>query len=232
MASKKSAQKFENASQLIQRAVELRYFSEKSPAIPYHWVRGSNPLIVIVGDNAGGKSFVRRIFNALCQKNHIEFMGISMEGRQGVSMAPWLALVYGDESYQSTGQLSVSTVLGGIKTCTSRCEERKPHVIFWDEPDLGLSESWAAGVGVAIRDLTQQVTSSTRAICVVTHSRPLVRELLPVNPHYLHVGSDKAPATLKEWLTRKVRPRKIETLGKLSHQRFTKIRKILKECES
>jgi hypothetical protein len=93
---------------------------------------------------------MRRIVHSFCHKNEVEFMGISMEGRRGISGSPWMCMVYGSEDYESTGCNSVGTVLTGITTCYGR---ESPHVIFWDEPDLGLSDSWAAGVGQKLAEL-------------------------------------------------------------------------------
>jgi hypothetical protein len=219
--------KFTSVRTLLDRAFELDYFPK---VIPYHRADGSGPLVVILGENASGKSFMRRIVQLLCHKNEIEFMGISMEGRAKVSHAPWLAMVYGDESWQSTGCLSVSTVLSGINTCQGR---DTPHVIFWDEPDLGLSDSWAAGVGQKICEFAATPPKHTTAAFVVTHNKALVEQLLPVNPYYVHLGKapNDAPQTLSAWIKSPVKPRDPELLSKESHRRFKAIQAILDQAK-
>jgi hypothetical protein len=175
----------------------------------------------VLGDNAGGKSFFRRIISQMCREAEVEAIGLSMEGRKfGGAMS---AFVYGDESWESTGQCSSRTVLTGINTCRNRT---KPHVIYWDEPDLGLSDSWAAGAGVVIREFAEKPGEHTRAIFVVTHSRALVDQLVAIEPHYLHLGGD-APDTLSDWLTRPVVPRDLATLSDAAHKRFKAIQRIL-----
>jgi hypothetical protein len=207
---------------------ELRFFVPdqgwKDPVIPWVWKRGRNPLVVVVGDNAGGKSFFRRCVQGACSHSDVECIGISMEARgQGGFVR---ACVYGTEEWQATGENSAGTVLTGIKTCRGR---EKPHTIFWDEPDLGLSDSWAAGMGQTIAEFAQDPPEHTRAIFVVSHSKALIWELLPAKPHYLHLGSVEAPPNLTAWLEQPVKPRDLTQLKEASHQRFKRIQRILNE---
>lgn len=219
---------FSSASTLLDRLLALDYFHEVGgeTAIPFLRTDGTSPLIVIVGDNASGKSFCRRIVQVLCKENKIECMPISAEGRRHISHAPWLTFVYGDEDTQATGVNSMNTVLVGIRTSTNREHQ---HVIFWDEPDFGLSPSWAAGVGQKLCGFAQEPPDKLVTACVVTHSRDLVRELLPAKPFYLHLGTDprEAPKTLEEWIEQRPVPRNPEDLPGLSHKRFKAIQRIL-----
>jgi energy-coupling factor transporter ATP-binding protein EcfA2 len=82
MASKK----FSNAQELVDRCLELRYFhpekdGEKA-AIPFRWVLGESNFVVVTGENAGGKSFFRRIASSISRNavNNYEVIPISMEG--------------------------------------------------------------------------------------------------------------------------------------------------------
>lgn len=228
--------KFGSAKGLLDKALALTYFhpdkEDGQTAIPFHRSNGRSKLIVVVGDNASGKSFFRRIIQLLCQKNKVECIALSVEARSGGShmYGPLRAMIYGDESWQSTGVLSSHTVTTGIKTCRGRDRQ---HVIFWDEPDLGLSESWAAGVGQAICQFTRDCPKKTVAAVVVTHSRPLVARLLPAKPVYLHLGCEpsEAPQTLQEWLDRPIVPRDLEDLSDESHKRFKLIQRILNEAK-
>lgn len=215
---------------LLNDLLELAYFDEDPPAIPAHRVDGKGKLIVVVGDNASGKSFFRRIVQLWCQKAKVECMHISAEGRRNVSYAPWLTFVYGDEQHESTGVNSVGTVLAGIKTCQGR---DTPHVIFWDEPDLGLGENWAAGIGQKICEFAKAAPKTTKAALVVTHSRDLVRELLPAQPFYLHLGMapEEAPQTLQEWLDRPITPMDPALLQKRSRERYKAIQGILRRVK-
>jgi len=203
---------------------ELLYFEGDDPAIPYHFVRRRGKLVVIVGENAAGKSFARRLIQLLCRDVNIECIHLSMQGRLG-GMGAVSAFVYGSEDWQATGDNTANTILGAIRTAEARTSD---HTIFWDEPDLGLSDNAAAGAGVTIREFVQNSGRHTRAVFVATHSRYLVRELIPINPHYLHLGTGEgAPATLEDWTNRPVEPMDLEQLRKAGNDRFRRIQKIL-----
>lgn len=221
--------KFDNARTLVDEALSLDYFSDEDPAIPYVWKPGktTNPLVVVTGENAGGKSFFRRCVSAVCQDVKIECIGISMEARRTINYNPWLLFVYGDEQYDATGINSINTVLQGIKTCQSR---DKPHVIVWDEPDVGLSEGNAASVGKAIAEFTQAAPAHTLASIVVTHRKALVQELQENDPHYLYLGG-KGPATVAKWLAAPPVIRPLEEVREDARNRFKAIEKILKRVK-
>ena len=224
--------RFKTARKLLDHVLSLDYFQSEGkepPPIPFHRVHGRDPLVVMVGDNASGKSFARRLVTAVCRKVEVESIHISMERRAGGDVTGGMrGFIYGTEDWKSTGENSVGTVLGGIRTCQGR---EKPHIMFWDEPDIGLSDPWAAGVGVAIRKFVETPPEHTRAVFVVTHSKALVSQLLPVEPHYIYFGDSEAPASLEHWIEQPAIPRDIEELGKLSHPRFKKIQKILDRVE-
>lgn len=213
---------------MLARILNLAYFKDEAAtvAIPHLLVPSKGKLLLVTGDNAGGKSFFRRLVHAVTREQGTECIHISMESRTGGMYGPARAMVYGDESWESTGSLSVSTVLNGISTCKSRTT---PHVMFWDEPDLGLSDSWAAGVGQKIAEFAKAAGDNTRAVILVTHSKALVRELLPAFPWYLHLGAEPeaAPPTVKAWLDAPIVPRNPEELARYSHSRFKKIQAIL-----
>ena len=216
------------ATKLLNQLFELQYFHARGrepAAIAYHRSPGKGPLVLIVGENASGKSLARRLIALLCQKHSVECIGISMQGRRNVAYNIGLSFVYGSEDYQSTGENSVGTVLGAIRTAKART---KDHVVFWDEPDLGLSDAWAASVGAAIRKFAQEPVAHTRAIFVVTHSKALVAQLLEALPHFVYFGDERnPPTTAAKWLTSDIVVRDLETLPKLSHARFKAIQKIL-----
>lgn len=224
--------KFNNTKQLVERTLELDYFEEPSPAIPYVWKpgRADNPLVVVVGENAGGKSFFRRCVSAVCRDNanKIECISISMEGRRQVSYNIGLAFVYGSEDWEATGINSISTVLTGISTCRGRTSA---HVIIWDEPDIGLSEGNAASVGKALADFTKEPPKHTKASIVITHRKALVEQLVSIQPHYLFLGDADAPETLADWLAAPPIVRTLEEVKERAHKRFRAIQKILDEVK-
>jgi hypothetical protein len=223
---------FKTAKKLLDHVLDLDYFQpdgKQPPPITYHRVTGRDPLVVMVGDNASGKSFARRLVCAVARKAEVEAIHISMERRAGGDVTGGMrGFIYGTEDWKSTGENSVGTVLGGIRTCQGR---EKPHVMFWDEPDIGLSDSWSAGMGLAIHKFVSEIPEHTKAVFVVTHSKPLIAQLLDLKPHYVYFGDDDPPKTLQDWFERPVVARDIEQLGKLSHARFLRIQKILDRVE-
>lgn len=218
---------FKNAKELLDVALALEYFKVidgKPPAIPYHRIAGKGRLVVLVGDNASGKSFVRRMVCTIARRNSVEAIHISMESRSGPDYTGGMrSFVYGLEEMHSTGQNSVGTVLGGMRTCKGRTHD---HIMFWDEPDVGLSDSWAAGMGVAIRDFAADLPDHTRGVFLVTHSKAMVSQLFEARPHFVYFGDDP-PMSMSHWFERPIIPRNIEELPKLSRTRFLKLQAII-----
>jgi len=199
------------------RLLECRVFEDGS-LFPMRLKRGRGRMFVVTGGNAAGKSLVRRVAGLICRDDKQEFMGLSMEGRSGSSLmnGPVRAMLYGDESYNATGLLSAGLVLSGISTCRSR-ENR--HTIFWDEPDLGLSDEAAAAVGIKLAEFADDLPDKTEAVFVATHSRHLVKQVLPARPHWIHMGEGEHK-TLAEWADREVEPADLELLEKEARRRM------------
>ena len=128
-----------------------------------------------------------------------------MQGRVGATsdFGMFRTMIYGDEQRDATGANSAMLVETGITTARKR---EKPHIIIWDEPEIGMAEGAAMGLGQAIGDFANKPGKHTVAIVVITHSRPLVRELLAASskrPHFVHMRMgkrDKAYSTPEEWL--------------------------------
>lgn len=216
-----------DARSLVEECLSLEYFHpNKDGVVPIqaHWKPGAGKLLVVLGENASGKSFFRRVVCAVCRDVGIEAIHLSMEGRNSTGFGGLRVMVYGDEEEESTGVNSAYTVTKGIATCRGR--ENK-HVIFWDEPDLGLSDNNAAGLGIVIRDFAADAPTNTIAAIVVTHSKALVQQLLPIGPHYLYLGEENVPQTIEEWLKAPIVPSPIGELKAKSRRRWGLISEIL-----
>jgi hypothetical protein len=218
--------RFKDTSGLLSAVLEtLSYFHlgpKKQPAIlPYHWVKGTSNVAVLLGENASGKSFVRKCASSICHGLEVEFIGISMQMRSEGGFAR--AFVFGDEGWEATGVISIKTVLNGIRTCRGRDTD---HVMCWDEPDLGLSDSAAASVGAAIAEFVRNPGKHTKAILVATHNRQVVEQLAGLDPHYVYLG-DNAPATLQDWLHRPIVPVDLEALSTQMMDRWRAISAII-----
>ncbi len=201
---------------------------ELTALLDVHWIPSKNaPLCLLIGDNATGKSLFRRVASAWCSKGtdkKMEMISLSMQDRSGGSyMGVARAMVYGDEHTNATGVCSGHTVTTGIKTSLGR---ESDHVLFWDEPDVGLSDSYAADVGRRIAEFSEQPGKHTQGIFVVTHRKALIQQLIRVNPHVLIFG-ENAPKTLEEFMTKPVEPADIEKLYERSLALFRKVSKFL-----
>lgn len=198
------------------RLLESRVFEED--LFPAHMKRGRGRMFVVTGGNAAGKSLLRRVAHALCQNQKKRFMGLSMEDRSSSGMMYSIAksMVYGDETYNATGLLSARLVTSGIHNCR---EWDDRHVVFWDEPDLGLSDEMAATVGGILSEFAPDMPDKTDAAFVATHSRHLIHHLLPAKPHWIHMGVD-APKSLKAWADREVIPADFEAIQKDASRRM------------
>ena len=132
---------------LLTEVLKTKFFQGEDPAIPYLLVPTRSRVTLLLGENASGKSFIRRLVHAVCSKYKVECIPLSMEGRSA-SGVPWKSFIYGAEEHHSTGENSVSTVRTAFRTAEKRAD---PHVLFFDEPDIGLSDSWAAELGQQMR---------------------------------------------------------------------------------
>jgi hypothetical protein len=186
-------------------------------------------LAVIVGENANGKSFLRRVMKDSYRRLETELIDISMEGRRRVAYNIGLTFVYGDEDHFSTGDNATKTVTVAFSTSRNR---EKDHAIFWDEPDVGLSEGWAACMGREIAEFLREKPEKLQAVYLVTHSRPLLRELRDLNPLFVYVGNDREFASLDEWLEAPLpKYKSLEDLQKTGLKRFRKIAAMLNEIK-
>jgi predicted ATPase len=214
---------FKTASELLQLAFDLVYFRPEEDLLQYQWAESSKSrFVVVVGENASGKSVLRRILSALAARAKVEAIPVSMEHRQtgGIERS----FIYGSETYDATGKNSAQTVLSGITTCQGR---NKDHIIIWDEPDLGLSEAWSRSMGQTLRGFAESPPTHTLAAVVVTHSKPLLRELVAAKPHFVHLG-DQEFGSLEEWLEYEAPIRPLEELIEDGHRRFKKLTRVLK----
>lgn len=189
--------------------------------LPYHWSKGKAPLALITGDNASGKSFLRRLIQAVCKNAKTECIHLSMEGRATGGIVR--VMVYGSEDDEATGAISSHTVVKGIETCRSRDTD---HVIVFDEPDIGLSENAAAGVGITLRDFATSIPGHTKAIVVMSHSRVMSSYIAPIDPHFIWMGSSES-VSLAEWLVRPIVPKMPQEITEAGYHRWLLIQNIL-----
>jgi energy-coupling factor transporter ATP-binding protein EcfA2 len=214
---------------LVDHVLRFAYFATEPDhdcPIQAHLEAGApdSRVLVITGGNASGKSFFAKVAEALTRQTYeTEFMRVGMERRTAGGFAS--AFMFGDESWQSTGQISVNAVMGGLSTCRKR---EKNHVLCLDEPDIGLSEEYQAAMGETLARFAEDLPEKTRGLIVVTHSRHLLRPLLRLQPIHLRVGE---PMTLEEYVNRPMTPRPVEDLETLG-ERAVEIFRVINDLMS
>lgn len=173
----------------------------------------SNPkLCVITGPNASGKSLVRKVIYGRARENQIEVMYFSQSARCTGGIAR--AFIYGDDSEDSTGRNSADLILKANKTGLSR---EKPFYFVFDEPEIGCGEELQAAIGMKLATMVDSIPQML-GMFVVTHSREVVKQLLPSSP--THWRLDQDGLTLEQWVTREVIPVSIEELSDLNFRRW------------
>lgn len=173
-----------------------RWFKEPSPLrcdVQY----GHPKLCVITGPNTSGKSLLRKIIHNRYSERKWQYVNVSQEGRCASSGIQRLFL-YGTETDESTGYNSVKMLLKAIQSGQSY---EKTFGMMLDEPEIGCGEEVQGALGVRIaRDI--DTMPNLHALYIVTHSRELVRHLLPINPTHWRLGGDNM--TLEQFVERPV----------------------------
>ena len=212
------------------------------PAIYQPGAEGSK-LVLVLGENAAGKSLFRRVVNGATHRGVKarydrdpeaipqgrfpvqEFLGLSMQGRTSSGFAS--SCIYGEESYHSTGENSAHTLMGGLKNAAGRTHK---CILYYDEPAVGMSARVAAGAGITLRNFIEKGDAPLVQVLFVTaHEPALIRQLAPLSPHYVHLGDESGPKTLADWLTAQENPEPVmpDDLKERARERFRLVQKVL-----
>ena len=167
----------------------------------------SAQLLLVTGNNASGKSVFRR----LCQsflRDEGEVIHLSQQGRAkgGIERV----FIYGNEEDEATGIISANCLIKAFRTSRGR---EKPHILVFDEPEIGMGEEAQIGAATFIKEQFDDIPKHLMGIVIMTHSRHVVTILKDV-PHcgFIHLGNTYK--TADEWLSRPLVP--------LSPQQLTK----------
>lgn len=207
-------------NEFLQELLEWRYFKGDNPAIEAVLDPGQSNVAVITGDNACGKSFVRKLIQCLCHDKKIECIHLSQQGRATGGIVR--AMVYGSEDDESTGYISSKCVQTSIKTSQSRTT---PHCIFYDEPEIGLSDNNSAAMGLLLKDFFQNPPENLKYVFVATHSKTLVR-YLEGNHWHLRLGG--CP-NLQDWLNGPIVPGNLEQLHQIGIEKWRRIEQLRRQ---
>lgn len=200
---------------------DLMYFTGESKVLDVEYTPGDGKLVLVSGDNATGKSFLRKLTMYACRQEKIEPLYTSQACRTEGGMKN--VFVYGLEGEESTGVISVKALTGAMSTSKNR---DNPHAIYLDEPEIGLSDSYSAGCGQLVRNYITSPPEHLFALFISSHSKAFVSQLSDLNPHHIRLGG--AP-DLQTWLTNPVVPKDPTELQDLSRKRFGKIEDILRK---
>jgi ABC-type cobalamin/Fe3+-siderophores transport system ATPase subunit len=172
----------------------------------------ASKLAVVFGDNATGKSLMLSTMlrhTGSWEGTGMETFSVSMRMRTNQGMGA--SIMYGSERASSTGATSLRAVTGALYNAKQR-----PHPVWlmFDEPDIGLSDKYAAAMGAFLAQEVNALPEHIRGVSIITHSRALLRQLLAnlaMAPHEVSMGknqsllefldaNDEAPASIDELL--------------------------------
>nr|WP_250807340.1 hypothetical protein [Neorhizobium tomejilense] len=174
----------------------------KESAIPSLFEEGINPrLMVVTGENGGGKSLAIEIFRrisadmATAEGSRLEVIDIGMKRRVAAGIER--TMIFGHEATESTGNVSIRTALKGIENSRTRDND---HWLVLDEPDIGVGDGYHEAIGQYLAAYGSNLPPLCSGLVVVSHSRAIVAELLNAGASSLRVGPDLRPVW--EWIAR------------------------------
>lgn len=181
-------------------AQESAMFNDDGTPFHAHVHAGDRRLVVVTGENASGKSLLFRILAAKINEAGALPVTLSIRERTGSGsgeMAGFRRIaMFGEEYEQSTGATSVTA----LQTAFKNLDRPQGSVLGLDEPELGLSDGYAAALGRYVAEQIKALPRACSGVVVVTHSRSLVAGLVAgrrTAPTFVSVGQD---VTLKQWL--------------------------------
>lgn len=206
----------------IDNVIAGRWF--KSPSPFNCTITKANPkLCVITGQNTSGKSLLRKVIHNRYSERKWTYITLSQEGRC-TSTGIQRLWVYGTETDESTGYNSVKMFL---KMFQSGQGYKDPFGVMLDEPEIGCSEEVQAALGQRIvRDLNTM--PNLHGMYIITHSRELVKSLLPLSPSHWRLGDSM---TLEQFITRTIVPSDLEQLLVDGKERWHAVHNVIKAAK-
>lgn len=218
-------------------AEESLAFSDERSPFHARYTPGDERLLLIVGDNASGKSLAFRLIAGLLNKNDVEAMTLSVRERTGGGTFEMgrmrQAMIYGREETSSTGAISVRVVQSGLRQLLER---QAPSTLALDEPEMGLSEAYAKALGLYIGQEAAKQEGNACGVMVVTHSPGLAAGLakgLGATPSFLSVApiGEELAYGLEDWLEsgHEKSIADLMALKEVSHARYLMMKKLMDE---
>jgi hypothetical protein len=198
---------------------DSRFFAEDDDDTPFggKLYAGDPRVLLVVGENASGKSLLFRVIAAFAKRDHnLTGITISIRERTGAGTREMSGMMrvfmFGDEEEQSTGATSANVVEAGFHNAG---RDGGKTLLMLDEPEIGLSDGYARALGAFIAQKTIEIGQGTHGIVIVTHNRPLVQgflEAFGAAPTFINLGGQQTD--LKGWL-KVVEQRSVEDLLQL-----------------
>lgn len=170
-----------------------------------HLTPGHKRIVLVAGDNGSGKSMWVEDLRGWGRKFHEvdATISISIRERTGSGHADPImkSMVFGMEDQQSTGSLSVGVTQRAFNNLKGWSENGRHIAMVLDEPEIGLSQSYATPLGELIAKSFLSVQSNTAGLVVVTHNRGLAKSLiehLGESPTFCFMGP--SPVSLDTWM--------------------------------
>lgn len=181
---------------------DTHLFTHENCPFQAKFYEGDARVVVVVGENASGKSLLFRIIASKLQRDeNLLPITISIRERTGSGLGEMSGMrrmfMFGDETEQSTGANSANVLQGGFHNAG----RETPGVLMLDEPEIGLSDGYARAMGELIGREAKALSETCHGVVVVTHNRGLVRGIaqgLDATPTFICTGD--SPAPLNEWV--------------------------------
>ncbi|HIG92760.1 TPA: hypothetical protein HA242_05880 [Candidatus Woesearchaeota archaeon] len=196
---------------VVRQLLDLEYFKS---VLPVQYTPGLSALLLLTGENASGKSFFVRLMAAYVHfRLETEPILVDMSLRTESDIKR--ALVFGDEERDSTGNISLKSVINGIKTSKGR---QNAHYLMYDEPEIGLSDGYQMALGNYVAKFMDELPAKIKGLVIATHSKYVARPLVPYNPNHIRFGDT---LTLEQWLEEEPREKSEAELLALQQDTLT-----------
>jgi hypothetical protein len=186
-------------------------------------------ILVVTGQNAAGKSFLRRLWSVgfnkqTIDKKKVSVISISQEDRSASSLGH--CFVYGDESWEATGLITYNSVSGALYNIIENESWTGLYILVLDEPEIGMSQELQLSTVREILKKVEPWSPKLLGIVVMTHSPLMVKELMThKDAYFFHIGYEYK--TADEWLNREIKELDVAALRESAVEKFREIRGIL-----
>jgi energy-coupling factor transporter ATP-binding protein EcfA2 len=167
----------------------------------------NSKTLIIYGDNASGKSFFSSIINQIFNQEKVPVRSVSMANRTKSGMEK--AMIFGNESEQSTGTTSVSVISLALNSALNDDDD---SLVILDEPDIGLSPRFSKALARYINDFYLN-ESDNKYLVLVSHNAEFMSHFLKLSKVPVSSIGINTTMSLTEWINNDVEATVDELLG-------------------